>query len=87
MKTTASVVIQREDIIATRAVEVITLQMDMDTALALSAVLRNVGGHPEWTNRGLIDTISRALVEADVYEEECEKLDGSVYFTESNDGE
>ena len=82
MNTYASVTTKAEKIVAERIIEVVTVQMDMNTALALASVLRNVGGHPETTNRGLIDGINAALVEAGAYEEECERLDGSVYFTE-----
>ena len=59
----------------------VMLELSDEEAVAISAVLRLVGGHPDTTRRGLVDSIERSLRTLDI----CDRRDdikGSIDFQE-----
>ena len=58
----------------------VKVEMDMETALVLVAVLRRVGGHPDTTRRGSMEALLRALIEAGITTDLGNDLDGHLMF-------
>ena len=58
----------------------VTLELSYDEAMALSAVLRRVGGSPDTTRRGLTAEIEDSLYAAGVRDTEAYDLNGTVNF-------
>ena len=57
----------------------VVLKISEEEAHALSKVLRNVGGHPDRTRRGLTNSIMRALEIVGI-NDNCSDMSGGIYF-------
>ncbi len=68
-------------------VEVVTLTMSREEADALVDVIRKVAGHGEYTRRGLIENLERALHNAGVIRtnEDLKDVEGTVRFLGKGD--
>lgn len=77
-----------KQVVTTETLTGVTLDLSVQEARTLAAILYHVGGHPETTRRGdaqaIMDALSEAGVEGNHPHDWLDRYSRSIYFTEAS---